>query len=75
MFPTVGRIVWFHDGGPPARAALVAFAHPGGRSLNLAVFAPDGTTYPRRDVPFVQPGEPAPESGVYACWPTIRKES
>jgi hypothetical protein len=72
--PTVGRVVWFHQGtagifpgSEGTCAAVVAFVH-GERMVNLAVFDADGNAHARTSVPLVQEGDAVPASGFYCEW-------
>lgn len=78
--PTVGRIVYFFD--PNTRhaendeiitqAAIIAHVHGSNSShsnVNLAVFAADGSTFKRLNVPLIQDGWSLPSPiGPYATW-------
>ena len=72
--PTVGRVVWFHEGAAgmfpgsdDTRAAIVAHVW-NDRMVNLAVFDANGNTHSRTSVPLLQPGDAIPTSGFYAEW-------
>lgn len=80
IYPTPGRIVWFH---PPATAAypkvgdqphpaMIAHVLEDGR-INLTVSAPSGDTYAAREVHLLQDGEPAPIGQAYAEWMPYQK--
>lgn len=68
--PTLGRVLWLNPhpsaGITEQQTAIIAKVNEDG-SLNLAVFAPDGTTYAMQNVPLVQEGETIPQS-AYAQW-------
>jgi hypothetical protein len=67
--PTVGHTVWYHPGpeeayGGQTLAAIVAFVW-GPELVNLCVIDPNGQTFPKTSVPFIQDGAKAP-AGLYA---------
>lgn len=73
IMPTVGRVVWYWpkgtastDGEQP-QAGLVTFVHDA-HTVNLVTFGHDGFPLPRHSAHLVQPDEPAPTKGGYACW-------
>lgn len=75
--PTIGRVVHFFphvDSAPDPLpfAALLAGINDGG-TINLAVFARDGSTYPVQGVKLLQGDEPAPVEGHYAAWMPFQK--
>lgn len=72
--PTVGRVVWFHQGtagvfpgSEDTRAAIVAHVWSD-RMVNLSVFDANGNVHSRTSVPLVQPGDEIPPSGFYCEW-------
>lgn len=80
IYPTPGRIVWYH---PPATAAypkignqphpaMIAHVLENGR-INLTVSAPSGDTYAAREVHLLEDGEPAPAGQPYAEWMPYQK--
>jgi len=77
--PTVGRVVWFHQGtagifpgSEDTRAAIVAHVH-GDRCVNLMAIDANGKTHDRTSVPLVQDGDPIPTSGFYCEWMPYQK--
>lgn len=72
IVPTIGRVVWYWEGGPhgpdnQARAALVAYVWTD-RMVNLAVFDPNGIPYNRTSVRLLQEGEAIDPGEEYAEW-------
>lgn len=78
MNPSNGRIVHYWPAKPtsdqqqPYAAIVTHVTDP--HLVNLAVFSPQGNSFPAMDVPFVLDGEPQPDNVCFAAWPIIAKE-
>lgn len=73
--PTVGRVVWYRvvgDEEQQPQAATVAHVNENG-TVNLSVADHEGNVRAKRDVPLIQDGESAPESGDYCEWMPYQK--
>lgn len=73
--PTIGRVVWFREGGSDQaaqpQAALVTYVHSD-TMVNLAVFDPNGFNYSKTSVTLVQEGHPVPP-WAYCEWMPYQK--
>lgn len=71
--PTIGRVLWYHDGGAQPQVALVAYVW-GDRCVNIALFDPNGNIVkdPPTSVQLLQDDDEAPASG-YCTWMPFQK--
>jgi hypothetical protein len=78
IVPTIGRIVWFLEGGDKTgssqpHAAIVTYVW-GDRFVNLAVFNPNGVPYNRTSVRLLQDNDTADTGESHAEWMPFQRE-
>lgn len=74
--PTIGRVVWYYPGGTEEEAAdvqplaaMVAYVHAGGESVNLGFLSSNGVSGHASSVPLRQEGEVrALNTNPFCCW-------
>lgn len=65
--PTVGRIVWVHEGNAKEQAAIVADVISD-RCISVHIFCSNGNLEFHENIPLLQDDDSAPDAGAYAQW-------